>query len=411
MQTPKTLSSEQILAIQNQLLQGVLSSRAPTDILQEFYQELSTGGLHIYRAVIGCLTLHPVFGSFEFQWTLESQQVKCVTFPRQAIASENFQNTPFYYLATHQNLINSLHINLQKGIDRPWFPLFDRLRSEGMTDYLAFFTSYVIQFYIPDLTVPPGIAVSFTTDSSTGFTIEQCDTIKKLFPSVCMVVKYHSFSIGLTDVLATYVGQRTSKRILSGEIDRGSLQSIRSIIWFGDLRGFTRLSDTTPPQIVVECLNIYLECVSRPVIKRGGEVLKYMGDGVLAFFELEEQISETINLALEAANETFKNLQTLNQQRQIAGEIILEFDLVLHIGSVLYGNVGAIERLDFTVIGPAVNEASRMESLCDKLNCHLLLSDAFVSQLNQGSYSIKSLGFHQLRGVNQPKEIFTLCLD
>ena len=166
-----------------------------------------------------------------------------------------------------------------------------------------------------------------------------------------------------------------------------------------------------PRDALGDMLNAYFECMVRPVVARGGQVLKYLGDGLLATFELRSDVADTLcGHALAAAEESLASVRRLNQERSAANQPIMELDIALHLGDVLYGNVGAADRLDFTVIGPAVNEASRIEILCGALGRNLLISEAFVAAATGCAARLVSVGRHALRGVSRAQELFTLPL-
>jgi adenylate cyclase len=211
------------------------------------------------------------------------------------------------------------------------------------------------------------------------------------------------------NVLDTYVGHQAGERILSGEISRGSLRQIDAAILLMDFRGYTALTDRTEGAHMAALLNEYFERIVPPVLDRGGEILKFMGDGVLATFSLKDLQDDMVCLtALNAAIEALNNVQAWNAEREASGASVMELDVAVHLGRVQFGNVGAGNRLDFTVIGSAVNEASRIEALSDKLNHHLLVSEAFAAAATQCTGRLISVGRHRLRGVSRDQELFTV---
>ena len=192
---------------------------------------------------------------------------------------------------------------------------------------------------------------------------------------------------------------------------RGSVTSLRAVIWYADIRGFTPISDAAPGPVIVDLLNDVFEILTASLRPRGGQVLKFIGDAMLATFSFEEATrAETCRRALDAAIEAMANIDALNTARAAAGVPVASVDLALHIGEVLYGNVGATDRLDFTVIGPAINEVARIEALCEPLGRAVLVSAEFVAAIMGGETRLESLGRHALRGVREPKEIFALDL-
>jgi adenylate cyclase len=210
-------------------------------------------------------------------------------------------------------------------------------------------------------------------------------------------------------VLETYLGRDAGHRVLAGEIERGSAEAIRAVIWFSDLRGFTKLADSLPRDVLIAALDDYLEAMAAPVHANDGQILKFMGDGLLATFDLTGRDDAAVcQDALAAAVQLRAAVPALNEARKAAGKPIMEFGLALHLGDVFYGNIGASDRLDFTVIGPAVNEASRIQALCRSLDRNILISSTF-QETADSKRGLESLGFHALRGVQEPRELFGLA--
>ena len=210
-------------------------------------------------------------------------------------------------------------------------------------------------------------------------------------------------------LLRTYLGYDAGARVHSGAVERGTVNGLHSVLWYADLRGFTRISDVTSGAQIVEMLNETFEMLTASLRTRGGHVLKFIGDAMLAtisFEEVEERVA--CNRGLEAAMESLEKVESRNLRRQAEGLPFAEVDIALHVGEVLYGNVGAADRLDFTVIGPAVNEVVRIEKLCDMLDRHLLFSSRFAEAAGRCDGRLESLGQFKLRGVGEPKEIFGL---
>jgi adenylate cyclase len=215
----------------------------------------------------------------------------------------------------------------------------------------------------------------------------------------------HRIAAGL---LAAYLGADAGRRVHAGAVERGSVERIRAVLWFADIRSFTAIADRDPGLIVIEMLDEVFETLIAPLRARGGEVLKFLGDGMLAIFPFDEQTGRSTCLeALDAATETIAGLDRLNAARRAADKTAVAVDVALHVGEVLYGNVGAVDRLDFTVIGPAVNEAARIEALCGALDRSVLVSAEFAAAAGKPP-CLRSLGRHPLRGVRDPREIYAL---
>ena len=217
----------------------------------------------------------------------------------------------------------------------------------------------------------------------------------------------HTIAAGL---LAAYLGGDAARRVHAGAVERGSVESIRAVLWYADIRAFTAIADTTPGPVVIELLDEVFETLTAALRPRGGQVLKFLGDGMLATFPFEEATREQIcRRALDAAGEAMHAVDRLNAARREAGRPAAAVDLALHLGEVLYGNVGAVDRLDFTVIGPAVNEVARIEALCEPLGRRVLVSAELAAAIGDGC-RLEPLGRHRLRGVRDEREIFGLDL-
>ncbi len=194
-------------------------------------------------------------------------------------------------------------------------------------------------------------------------------------------------------------------------MERGSVATIRAVLWYADIRGFTAIADAAPGPVLVELLDAVFEILTAALRPRDGQVLKFLGDGMLAIFPFSEATqNEICRRAVDAAVEAMAALAALNEKRRTAGQPIAAVDLALHLGEVLYGNVGAVDRLDFTVIGPAVNEVSRIEALCEPLGRSVLVSAEFAGSMSDRT-RLEPLGRHELRGVRDAREIYGLVLD
>jgi len=210
--------------------------------------------------------------------------------------------------------------------------------------------------------------------------------------------------------LAAYLGEDAGRRVHAGAVERGSVESIRAVLWYADIRGSTAIADRWPGLAVIELLDEVFEALAAPLRQGGGQVLKFLGDGLLATFPFEDASrAATCRGALDAAVEAMAALDRLNAARSAAGKPTATVDLALHLGEVLYGNVGSVDRLDFTVIGPAVNEVSRIETLCEPLGRKVLVS-AELAAASGDLGRLEPLGPQTLRGVREPRDIYALHL-
>jgi adenylate cyclase len=229
-------------------------------------------------------------------------------------------------------------------------------------------------------------------------------------PALSLAMKADAGHVIASSLLGAYLGEDAGRRVHHGAVQRGSVSSIHAALWYADIRGFTAASDAAPGPAIIDLLNEIFETLTASLRSRGGQVLKFVGDALLATFAFDEtDIETTCRRALDAAIEAMAELDALNAARAAKGLRPVSVDIALHCGEVLYGNVGATDRLDFTVIGPAVNEVARIEALCEPLDRNVLASAEFVAALNGGDERLEALGRHALRGVRGTKEIFGLA--
>ena len=234
--------------------------------------------------------------------------------------------------------------------------------------------------------------------------------LQAVLPAVSLAMMTHAGHTIASGLLGAYLGGDAGRRVHAGAVERGSVESVRAVLWYADIRGFTTIADTTPGLVVIELLDTIFETLTASLRPRGGQVLKFLGDGMLAIFPFVEAArDDTCIQALDAAAEAMHGLDGLNAARRETGKPIAAVDLALHLGEVLYGNVGAVDRLDFTVIGPAVNEVARIETLCEPLGRKVLISAELAAVVGD-SRRLEPLGYHTLRGVREPREIYGFVL-
>jgi adenylate cyclase len=285
------------------------------------------------------------------------------------------------------------------------FPLLAGLAAQGGTDYWARIVPFGSRRPIGETR---GLATSWTTRDPRGFADRDLALIDATVAAFALAFKA-TMAIDTAAVLVrTYLGQDAAARILRGEIDRGQVKTVPTVLWFSDLVGFTRIADALPREQLLDLLNAYADCLVGVVHAHGGEVLKFMGDGILAVFSGDK--GHACARALDAAAAARTAIARLNRERAAAGLPVTGFSLALHEGEVLSGNVGSQERLDFTVIGPAVNELSRIQAMSRSLDQPVLISASFAAACRHQRTRLVSVGRYALRGVGRPQELFTLDL-
>ncbi|MEX2618261.1 MAG: adenylate/guanylate cyclase domain-containing protein [Alphaproteobacteria bacterium] len=394
-----------VQALSDWLVQQGLRGSPLEDVLEGFCKGLCGLGIPLWRCFISMRTLHPSFTSISFRWRIDEGVV------REAIAyslleTDDWIQSPFHHmLETDSYTLRRSLAGPDAVID---FPVLGTFRDQGATDYVARILPFGDEGVIDGRT---GLAISWATTRAGGFFDVEIAVMDRLLARLALTVKTILGTEITRNVADTYIGRDAGTRILRGEIRRGVVDVIHAVVFFADLRGFTALTDTLPRDELVPMLDDYLDCMASPIVSHGGEVLKYLGDGLLATFDLSATGRDSIcRVSLDAAVEALQWTETLNTARRAEGKPTTQLDIALHLGDVLYGNVGAKDRLDFTVIGPAVNEASRIESLCDSLDRHLLVSESFARAATQCTRRLVSVGWHRLRGIDRAQEIFSLNL-
>jgi adenylate cyclase len=375
------------------LIDGARSATTPSLMMSETCERLVQAGLPLWRVGVFIRMLHPdVFGR-GFFWRPGSDVV--VTAADFDIRdSAEYRNSPLALLYdTEREVRFRLDDPASKG-----FPFFDDMRAEGVTDYIALPLWFVGEMH----------ASSWTTKQPGGFSDQQLDALRSLVPPLARVIEIVSLSRKAATLLDTYVGNRAGERILGGQIRRGHTETMRAVIWLSDLRGFTALSDRLAPEIVVDILNHYFDCQVPAIRKHGGEVLKFMGDGLLAVFPIAEDENNTAEVCgrvLQAARESRASVEELSYDN---GETVerFRFGVALHVGRILFGNIGGGNRLDFTCIGPAVNLAARLEKIAGRLKRIVVASEQFAGICGGGW---TDLGEFPIAGFARAERVYGLA--
>jgi adenylate cyclase len=364
---------------------------APT-VLAELGRRLVAQGLPLARASFHLRVLHPQLFGVGYYWQRGSDQIRMFRAEHGIERTEVFLRSPMRVLFEGAGAV-------RQRLDLPdvefAFPLFDQLRAEGLTDYVALPVTF---------TDGKTHGTTWSSDRPGGFDGAALAQIEDLLPLFGLLLEIHFNRRIAINLLDTYVGHNAGERILAGEIMRGTGTTVAAAIWYCDLRGFTALSERLGRDALLACLNDYFDRMAGAVERQGGEILKFIGDAMLAIFPLAGQ--DACRRALAAALEAQGAMAALNRERRARGEEALAFGIALHVGEVMYGNIGAQDRLDFTVIGPAVNLTSRLERLCRSLEHDLLISDSFACDC--AARPLRSLGCHRLEGIARPVEVFTL---
>ncbi len=392
----ETMVTIDVSSVVDWLVDGAQSVNMPQDVLFEMSERLLALGLPIYRVAVFVTTLHPNVAGRGFFWRRGADAVEVSEASYEILDTDLYFKNPVYAVCLDGKEIRRKLFDPDCEKD---FPLLEDLRGEGVTDYIAM----PLDFINGEIH-----AVSYTTDHEGGFSDDDLAALRRVRPALTRVAEIYAAKRTAMNLLDAYLGHQAGEKVLRGQIKRGDGQDIHAVIWFCDLRNSTPLADSMDREAFLALLNDYFECMAGAVLDNGGEVLRFIGDAVLAIFPVSEEdrtVEEACAVAATAAKDALDRMEKLNKQRESFGHPPLGFGIGLHLGDVMYGNIGTHERIEFTVIGAAANEAARIESMCKTLGVNFLLSEQVVANLPD---AYKSLGKHALRGVGDEIEVFTI---
>lgn len=376
------------------LVEGAPGAPLSQDILLRLAEKLVASGLPLSRAAVFVMTLHPNVMGRGFYWRRGATEVQVGEAPYSVLDSDEYQKNPAAYVVHTGEEIHRRLADADCPID---FPMLTELRDDGITDYL------MIPLVFTDGQVH---AASFSTEQAGGFSAPELEAIRKIRAPLSRLAEVMALRRVARNLLDAYLGHQSGEKVLAGKIRRGDGEDIHAVIWFCDLRGSTPLADSMTRGEFLELLNVYFDCMAGAILDGGGEVLRFIGDAALAIFPVQLEsasYTETCNKAVAAANDAIARMAKINAERTAAGAPELEFGIGLHLGDVMYGNIGTAERIEFSVIGAAANEAARIEGMCKLLGNNFLISEEVEKHLEERWHS---LGKHALRGVGDEIEIF-----
>ena len=362
------------------------------DIFAELCVRLQRAGIPVKRASLHLLIHHPQWLGARIMWADGMQAAELARVDYDVGERSEYIGSPASEILDGAT---ELRENLERdaSLGRK-HAIYDEMRAKGLTDYVAWPLYH---------TLGKRHIVTFATDRPGGFDDAQIARLSRLLPVLALVSEIRMKNRLARTLLETYVGSHASELILAGATRRGSGTTVRAAIMICDLRDFTRISDNWPRDDVIDLLNGYFDAMSEPIARHGGEILKFIGDGLLAIFPLS-QPQACANL-LHAVTEAHQAMVALNEKNAETGRAPLNYGIGVHVGDVMYGNIGSRSRLDFTVIGPAVNMASRLEALTKQLGRPVLLSRAFADFVER-DFDLEHVGEHPVRGFNEPIELF-----
>jgi adenylate cyclase len=359
----------------------------------EFAWRMLAAGFPLLRTTFHLRTLHPQYLGATFVWWRTTGQTVQTFVTHEAQDLYGHEDNPVRRVLVGGE---TLRRRVDVADDELDFPILHDLKAAGATDYFAlpvkssFGTNYM---------------VTYVTDRIGGFTAQEISDLKRVTRRLPLLADLRNHRRIASNILNAYLGPKTGPKVLAGQIRRGAGEEITAVLWSSDLRGFTERSDRLAGSQVIAMLNALFDAQAQAIAAHGGEILKFIGDGLLAIFPIEhaDNAATAARCALDAAMQAVEAARGLMPDPPLVDEPPLEIVVALHIGTVIYGNIGAADRLDFTVIGPAVNLVSRIESVAKVLNLPIVVSDDFARAYGE---PLRPLGRHQLRGLAAPHDLF-----
>jgi len=407
--TPSKCTDQSIQDISDWIVSQALTSQSLDDVLAGFCQHLNKNCFNLVRVNVAMSALHPTIVAQTISWMKDhgsdAEDVMHSDAPR-----TDWLSSPIRILTEGSDEVRH---RLDQGTSWQGYPILERLRDMGATDYFAAASSFSNTFSEDKDAIAriDGVIVSWATDQKGGFTENQINVLKRLLPRFAIAAKIANRERTTLNILGAYLGGDAAERVLDGQIRLGDGNVIPSVIWYSDLRDSTPLADRLPGPEFLSLLNAFFDCTAGSVLAQGGDVLRFIGDAVLAIFPIEEgrfTVKQACEAALKAACEAEQRVATYNKNRLDPDAPEINFGLGLHKGEVLFGNIGIPERVEFSVIGPAANEVARLEGMTKELGKTVLVSDAFHHGLSdQTDMILDYLGAFPMKGVSNPQKIYT----
>src|ERR1700738_3949512 len=396
------------LQLMSWLVSQGLAGLPENDLIRGFCERCRAEGLDLSRGLVFIDTLHPIFEGRGFRWN-DTETNESDTFEYRSTseghAAQNWRRSTFYHMLEHGH--GELQINLADCASLD-FSLIDELAAKGHRHFLAFVHRFGEAGTIGEMDC---VYSYWLTRRAEGFSEQGLSALRDLVPVLGLAIKSAAQMEIARTLGRVYLGRDASEQVLRGRIARGVTERINSVLWFSDLRGSTAISESITPDEIIPFLNDYAQAAIDAIHDAGGDVLKLIGDGVLAMFTRED-LAEARRAALGAEHHFRQNIAALNARRGADHRPTTSAYVGLHIGEVFYGNIGSEDRLDFTVVGPAVNEVSRIASMCRSVDRELLTSSAFRTGLDaKGRDYLVSTGRFALRGIGHAEDLYTLDPD
>jgi adenylate cyclase len=396
------MNDSQVSGLTTWITEVGLAGCSEIELLGGFCERATAAGLPLAFGLLLVDTLHPRHEGRAVSW-YRGEPATIVEYGRTTTgeAAENWRRSILYRLFTTGEPFIRRRLTPEAVAE---FPGLRATHERGMTDYVGILNRFAAAGVIGELDC---ILSAWTTDRPAGFTDDDIAILRRLVPFLAIAVKCTALGEIAETLVSTYLGRDAGRMVLSGRIERGVADRIDAVLWFSDLHDYTRITEAAAPEQIIPLLNDYAEAIIAAVQAQGGDVLKLIGDGILAIFRADDRAG-ACRRAIEAAIRARDGIAALNRRRAAEGAPTTHMYLGLHAGEVFFGNVGSESRLDFTVVGPAVNEVSRIAALCRAVDQTMLVSAAFAGALGPAGPALVSVGRYALRGVSTPQELFTL---
>jgi adenylate cyclase len=393
------------LSLTNWLANQGLTGAAEHDLIRGFCERCRAAGLELSRGLVFIDTLHPIFEGRGFRWNdIETDESEIFEYGStgEGAAAQNWQRSTHYHMLEYGRDEMQIDLSHCASLD---FSQIDDLWSKGHKHFLAFVHRFGEAGTIGQMDC---LYSYWATRKPQGFSAQELAALRELVPVLGLAIK----SAAQMDIARTlgrvYLGRDAAEQVMRGRISRGVTERIKAVLWFSDLRGSTGISESIAPDEIIPFLNDYAQAAIDAIHDAGGEVLKLIGDGVLAMFTRDD-MAIAKRAALQAEQLFRRNMGVLNARRSAEGRPVTSAYVGLHVGEVFYGNIGSEDRLDFTLVGPAVNEVSRIASMCRSVDRELLVSTDFRDGLDAaGRRYLVSTGRFALRGIGRAQDLYTL---
>ena len=403
--TPEIAESSRnplIDSIADWLINQALADAPIHDLFEKTCMQLHAAGIPITRAQVGFRVLHPLFDAQTLTWK-KGQEVELANYLSNRDASQ-WEASPLYHMVVNDIPHLRRHLVGEEAIVD--FEIIKVLRDEGYTDYIAFLIAFGMDEELKKDGKNSGLVGSWATDRPSGFSESDIRSLHRIEQRLAVALKINIQQQITANILSAYLGPDAGRQVLNGSIQRGDGETIKAVIWYSDMRGSTPMANSMTAMEFLQALNCYFESTAGAVLANGGEVLRFIGDAVLAIFPIRNKRStaRSCDAAMSAAMDAWRNIVDANVIRRQKGEVELDFGLGLHIGEVLYGNIGVPERVEFSVIGRAANEVARIESLTKEVGERILVSEEFANYVD---CNWRDAGTHSLRGVDSDMHIYS----